>query len=71
VNGRAQRRPGQPHDTDTSKGIDRTCVHEASCRVEAAAALLSYGLLGQVPLVLAAEGAIRLLERAYRFVEAA
>jgi hypothetical protein len=40
-------------------------------RIDAAVTLLAYGLLGQVPLELAAEGAIRLLERAQLFLRVA
>ena len=44
---------------------------EVSGRLDAAAANLSYGLMGMLPLGDAAEGAVRLIEQAQRFLEVA
>ncbi len=46
-------------------------LFEATYRLEAAASLLSYALLGEIPLELAAEQAIRLIAVAQRHLDAA
>jgi hypothetical protein len=83
LSGRA-RKPGQP-TTDDRPGVGSQiswsgytyplhcceCPIEVSGRMEAAAALLAYGLTGQVDLELAALGAARLLGRARLFMETA
>lgn len=48
---------------------DAQPVTEATCRIEAASSLLSYALVGEIPLDLAAGGAVRLLARAQRYLE--
>jgi hypothetical protein len=62
------RRQPQPSAVTSIVAVGRD---EAACRIEAATALLSQALVGQVPLELAAETAVRLLERARRFLEVA
>jgi hypothetical protein len=61
--------PNQPALT-ISAVCDTQPIIEASCRIDAAASLLSYAVIGLIPLELAAETAIRLLEKAQRHLGA-
>jgi hypothetical protein len=52
-------------------GYDPTLVTEARVHLDGAATLLSYGLLGQMPLELAVESALRLIDMSLRYLKAA